>query len=421
MSEKFDVIIVGAGPAGSAAAYSLAKMGFNVLMIERGKYPGAKNVMGGRMYAYALNRLIPEFWKEAPIERKVTHEKLTLQGEKASSTLDFMDEELREPPNSYTILRGKFDQWFAGKAVEAGATLVSSIRVDDLIWENNRITGIVAGTDRIQANVVIAADGAVSLLSEKAGLKKFDVLQFALGIKEIIELPEKTIEERFNLASGEGAAQLFVGHCTKGIPGGGFIYTNKTSLSVGIVVYINSLIEKKIESHELIREFNTNPAVAALIEGGKILEYSAHVIPETSRSELFTDGMLVVGDAGGLIVNSGITLRGIDMAIASGVAAAETVKKAAQENDFSKQSLSYYEELLKRDFVLRDKETFKKAPEFLQNERLYTLYPEFVCRLFHRLVLVDGPKKRAFDELLEESKGNRIQMFLDILRGMRSL
>lgn len=421
MSEKFDVIIVGAGPAGSAAAYSLAKMGFNVLMIERGKYPGAKNVMGGRMYAYALNRLIPEFWKEAPIERKVTREKLTLQGEKASITLDFMDEELREPPNSYTILRGKFDQWFAGKAVEAGATLVSSIRVDDLIRENNRITGIVAGTDRIQANVVIAADGAVSLLSEKAGLKKFDVLQFALGIKEIIELPEKTIEERFNLASGEGAAQLFVGHCTKGIPGGGFIYTNKTSLSVGIVVYINSLIEKKIESHELIREFNTNPAVAALIEGGKILEYSAHVIPETSRSELFTDGMLVVGDAGGLIVNSGITLRGIDMAIASGVAAAEAVKKAAQENDFSKQSLSYYEELLKRDFVLQDKETFKKAPEFLQNERLYTLYPEFVCRLFHRLVLVDGPKKRAFDELLEESKGNRIQMFLDMLRGMRSL
>lgn len=421
MSEKFDVIIVGAGPAGSAAAYSLAKMGFNVLMIERGKYPGAKNVMGGRMYAYALNRLIPEFWKEAPIERKVTREKLTLQGEKASFTLDFMDEELREPPNSYTILRGKFDQWFAGKAVEAGATLVSSIRVDDLIRENNRITGIVAGTDRIQANVVIAADGAVSLLSEKAGLKKFDVLQFALGIKEIIELPEKTIEERFNLASGEGAAQLFVGHCTKGIPGGGFIYTNKTSLSVGIVVYINSLIEKKIESHELIREFNTNPAVAALIEGGKILEYSAHVIPETSRSELFTDGMLVVGDAGGLIVNSGITLRGIDMAIASGVAAAEAVKKAAQENDFSKQSLSYYEELLKRDFVLQDIETFKKAPEFLQNERLYTLYPEFVCRLFHRLVLVDGPKKRAFDELLEESKGNRIQMFLDMLRGMRSL
>jgi electron transfer flavoprotein-quinone oxidoreductase len=421
MSEKFDVIIVGAGPAGSAAAYSLAKMRFNVLLIERGKYPGAKNVMGGRMYAYALNRLIPEFWKEAPVERKVISERLTLQGEIASFTMDFTDEELREPPNSFTILRAKFDQWFAGKAVEAGATLVPGIRVDNLIRDNNRITGIVAGTDRIEANVVIAADGAVSLMSEKAGLKKFDLKQFALGMKEIIELPEKTIEERFNLASGEGAAQLFVGKCTKDIPGGGFIYTNKSSLSVGIVIYIDRVIEKKIESHDIIREFNTNPEVARLIEGGKILEYCAHVIPETSRSELFTDGMLVAGDAGGLVVNNGITLRGMDMAIASGVATAEAVKMAFKKNDFSKESLSYYEELLRKDFVLQDKETFKKASGFLQNERLYALYPEFVCRLFHRLTLVKGPKKRAYDEVLEESKGIRMQMFLDMLRGIRAL
>ncbi|MCX9084148.1 MAG: FAD-dependent oxidoreductase [Candidatus Methanoperedens sp.] len=421
MSEKFDIIIVGSGPAGSAAAYSLAKMRFNVLMVERGKYPGAKNVMGGRMYAYALNRLIPQFWKEAPVERKVVREKLTIQSEKASFTLDFMDEELREPPNSFTILRARFDPWFANKAVEAGATLVTGIRVDDLMWENKKVTGIIAGTDKIETNVVIAADGAVSLMAEKARLKKFDVKLFALGMKEIIELPEKTIEERFNLASGEGAAQLFVGNCTKEIPGGGFIYTNKTSLSVGIVIYIDKLIEKKIESHEIIREFNTNPEVARLIEGGKILEYSAHVIPEASRSELFTDGLLVAGDAGGLVVNSGLTLRGMDMAIASGVAAAETVKRAAEKNDFSKESLSYYEELLKRDFVLQDKKTFEKASEFLQNERLYTLYPEFVCRLFHRLTLVKGPKKRAFDELLEVSKGKRIQMCVDMLKAMRSI
>jgi electron transfer flavoprotein-quinone oxidoreductase len=421
MTEKFDVIIVGAGPGGSAAAYSLAKMGFNVLMVERGKYPGAKNVMGGRMYAYALNRLIPEFWKEAPVERMVTGEKITFLCDKASVTLDFQDEGLRHPPNSFTILRAKFDQWFANKAVEAGANLVSSIRVDDLLWKDKKVAGIVAGTDKIEANVVIAADGAVSLIAEKAGLKKFDVKDFALGMKEIIELPEKTIEERFNLAGGEGTAQLFVGQCTKDIPGGGFIYTNKTSLSVGIVVRIDRLIEKKIESHEIIREFNTNPIVARLIEGGKILEYSAHVIPETARSGLFMDGLLVVGDAGGLTVNSGITLRGMDMAIASGAAAAEAVKKASGKNDFSKEGLSCYEELLKKDFVLQDKETFKRAPEFLQNIRLYTLYPEFACNLFRRLSVVNGPKKRLIDELLEESKGKRGQMFLDIINGLRSV
>src|SRR3990172_4933753 len=166
MSEKFDAIIVGSGPGGSSAAYSLAKMGLNVLMLERGKYPGAKNVMGGRMYAHALNRLIPGFWKEAPVERAVTREKITLLCKKASVTLDFQDEGLFDTPNSFTILRAKFDQWFANKAVEAGATLVPNIRVDDLLWKDKRIAGIVAGSDKIEASIVIAADGAVSLMAE---------------------------------------------------------------------------------------------------------------------------------------------------------------------------------------------------------------------------------------------------------------
>jgi len=421
MSEKFDAIIVGAGPGGCSAAYSLAKMGFNVLILERGKYPGAKNVMGGRMYAHALNRLIPGFWKEAPVERRVTREKLTLLCNKASVTFDFQDDELLEPPNSFTILRAKFDQWFAGKAVEAGATLVPSILVSDLLWKNKRVAGIVAGGDAIEANVVIAADGAVSLMAERAGLKKFEVKEFAIGMKEIIEMPAQIFEDRFNLASDEGAAQLFIGQCTKRIPGGGFIYTNRTSLSVGIVVYTNQLIEKRIEAHEIIREFNSNPAIAKLIAGGKIMEYSAHVIPETSRTGLFTDGMLVVGDAAGLLVNSGITLRGMDMAIASGMAAAQAVKIATERNDFSKKSLSYYEYLLKNDFVLKDRETFKRAPEFLQNARLYSLYPELACRLFHRLALVKGEKKRVFDEILEETKGERVQILLDMIKGMRAL
>ncbi len=421
MSEKFDVIIVGAGPGGCAAAYSLARMGFNVLILERGKYPGAKNVMGGRMYTDALNRLIPEFWKEAPVERRVAREKLTLLCNKASVTLDFQDEMLLEPPNSFTILRAKFDQWFAGKAVEAGATLVPNIKVDDLLWKNERVAGIVAGGDTIEANVVIAADGAVSLMAEKACLKKFNVSEFSIGMKELIEIPAQVIEDRFNLASEEGAAQLFIGQCTKQIPGGGFIYTNRTSLSVGIVVYAKQLIEKRIEVHEIIREFNLNPAIAKLIAGGKIVEYSAHVIPEASRTGLFTDGMLVVGDAAGLLVNSGITLRGMDMAIASGTAAAQAVKIATERNDFSKKSLSHYEYLLKNDFVLKDMETFKRAPGFVQNARLYSLYPELACRLFHRIALVKGEKKRVFDELLEETKGESVNILLDMIKGMRAL
>ena len=123
------------------------------------------------MYAYALNRLIPDFWKEAPVERKVSREKLTLLSDKSSVTFDFQDEELLDPPNSFTILRARFDQWFATKAVEAGATLIPNIRVDDLLWEDKRVTGIVAGTDKLEANVVIAADGAVSLWQRRQALR----------------------------------------------------------------------------------------------------------------------------------------------------------------------------------------------------------------------------------------------------------
>jgi len=181
------------------------------------------------------------------------------------------------------------------------------------------------------------------------------------------------------------------------------------------------LIESKVEAYELMREFNSNPAIEKLIAGGKLVEYSAHVIPEASRTGLFTDGLLVVGDAAGLLVNSGITLRGMDMAIASGMAAAEASKHALEKQDFSKKSLSHYEHLLKNDFVLADIHTFKRSPAFLQNTRLYSLYPELACKLFHRLALVKGPKKRLFDELLEETKGKRIQMVRDLIKGFRSM
>ncbi len=153
-----------------------------------------------------------------------------------------------------------------------------------------------------------------------------------------------------------------------------------------------------------------------------MVEYSAHVVPEVGRNtRLFTDGLLAVGDAGGLLVNSGVTIRGMDFAVASGIAAAETLKGAFEKNDFSKKSLSDYEYRLKKDFVLRDKDTFRRVPEFLLNPRLYSLYPDLICRIFHRLALVDGEKDRIFDLIKEETKGNRIQILSDLIRGARAL
>ncbi|MFQ6073055.1 MAG: FAD-dependent oxidoreductase [Methanosarcinales archaeon] len=430
MNEKFDVAIVGAGPSGCAAAYSLAKEGFQVLLVERGKYAGSKNLMGGRMYTHALNRLIPDFWKSAPVERYVINETLNFLTEDSSISFEFKSQKLGgKIPNSFTLLRAKFDQWFASKAEEAGAMLIPNIRVDDILWESGKVSGIVAGTDQLQSDVVIVADGAVSLLAEKAGLKKeFKPSQYGIGIKEVIELPRETIEDRFNLEGEEGSANLFIGHCTKSpsIRGGGFLYTNKNSLSLGIVALIDQIMEKKIEFHSLIEDFKLHPKVKNLIKDGKVVEYSAHALPEyiNLKPQLYTDGLMVVGDAAGFVLNNGFTQRGMDFAIASGIAAAETVKFASEKGDFSKQTLSYYEKLLNQSFVLKDLNTFKNAPNFLENPRLYSIYPKLACGIFENIFKVDGtPKKRILDTVRKEMK-NRINILIlmkDLINGVRSI
>src|SRR3972149_12108693 len=121
--EKFDLIIVGAGPAGSTAAYILAKAGLNVVVFERANYPGAKNMFGGELHTTVLNKLIPKWWEEAPWERYVTEHRLFFMSQKNHLSMSVRSREHPEPPwgNSVTILRSKFDQWFAKKAEEAGA------------------------------------------------------------------------------------------------------------------------------------------------------------------------------------------------------------------------------------------------------------------------------------------------------------
>ncbi len=234
--ENVDVIVVGAGPAGSAAAYYLAKAGQQVLLIERGKTPGEKNVSGGILYGRALHRLIPNFWEDAPVERFIISHNLNVLSGDSAIRLGFSKKEFAKPPfNGISVIRYKFDQWFAKQAEEAGALLATGIRVDELIWNNKRIVGIKAGDDEIGANIVIAADGINSLLAAQANLRtphRPELL--GLGIKEAISLPRDIIEERFHLSGREGAAMMFLGG-SKGFPGGGFLFTNLETLSMGVI------------------------------------------------------------------------------------------------------------------------------------------------------------------------------------------
>jgi electron transfer flavoprotein-quinone oxidoreductase len=408
--DNFDVIVVGGGLAGLSAAYCLAKDGIGVLVVERGDYSGAKNITGGRLYLNPIRNLLPVNWEQAPLERCVTKERITMMGETSSVAAELSSQKFgQKPQHSYTILRAKFDQWLSDQVVEAGGMVITKNRVDELIMDGNKVRGIIAGEDKIPANVVLAADGVMSLVSEKAGLRQRQKpLDYAVAIKEVIELSAETIEQRFNLAPGEGTAQMYAGAITKGMFGGGFLYTNLNSVSLGLVVRIKDLMDKHppVEAPQLFEDFKQRPEIKGLIAGGDTIEYSAHVIPEAGMSgisRLYGDGILVAGDAAGFTLNTGITVRGMEFAIASGVLAARAITAATKKKDFSSQSLAEYERLLKDSFVMKDMETFQKAPHFLDNPRLMGLYPQVVCDTLEKLMFIGGqPKKRLVGTAIAE-------------------
>ena len=198
MKPEFDAIVVGAGPAGGACAYSLAKQGRSVLLIERGKYPGAKNVWGGALYGPTLEKLIPDLHQEAPIERYVSRHVFSLICEGSLASFEFRPAAAEPTPGrGIIVIRAKFDRWLAQQAEQAGAIVAANLDVEDLLWEDSRVVGVKAGGDKIPANVVIACDGANSMLAQKAGLRgEFQPHQVKQGVKEVIRLPQQVLEQR---------------------------------------------------------------------------------------------------------------------------------------------------------------------------------------------------------------------------------
>jgi electron transfer flavoprotein-quinone oxidoreductase len=422
--EGFEVAVVGAGPAGSAAALTLAREGVQVLLVERGSFPGSKNVFGGRIYSYALKRLLGDRWREAPVERFIRKEGITFLKSDSAFGIEY---EATDPTLSFTAIRAKFDKWLADQAEKAGASLISDARVDDLLIENGRVRGIVAGQDKIPTDAVIACDGTTTGMARRAGLvEMLEPQSVSMGMKDVIELPVKTIEERFGLEPREGAAHVFVGSPTDGVRGGGFLYTNKESIALGLVVGAEDVSSRKIPSHSLMERLRNHPKIKRLIKNGKTVEYDAHMVPEAGPGMLsrsFTGGMLVAGDAAGHLLNNGYTFRGVDMAITAGMVAAETILEARKKKDFSATGLQSYEARLKREPALADMYRFKRVPKYLRNNRLYGVYPELICAAAAAVYRVDGTsKKKIFKELRGQTKGkvSTVRLIRDLLGGMRT-
>jgi electron transfer flavoprotein-quinone oxidoreductase len=428
--EELDAVVVGAGPAGSAAALALARAGRSVVLLERGAFPGAKNVYGGVVYARVLDEVLPRWWERVPVQRWVVRRSTMVMTPTQALSLDVRTQAWAEQPfNGMTTYRADFDAWLAGEAVAAGARLVTSTVATGLLRERS---GRVAGvrTDRpdgnLPARVVIACDGVNSFLAKEAGLlPAADAGNYTLGVKEVLSLPPAVIEERFGLGPRQGADVEVIG-CTGGIPGGGFVYTNHDTVSVGVVLSVRELAAAGVRPEDLIGGFKAHPAVAPWLKGATLREYGAHLIPEGGYNALpglAADGLLVAGDAAGLALATGIWLEGVNFAIGSGLAAGRTAAAAVVSRDVSAAGLAGYRRALDASFVLQDHKRFRAAPQLILSDRMQRQYASLLCDLAEQVFTVTNPDpKPGLTRLLRRTVKARGVRWRDLARdGLETL
>ena len=411
IEERFDAIVVGAGPSGNAAAYTMAKQGLKVLQLERGEYPGSKNVQGAILYADALEKIIPDFREDAPLERHIIEQRLWTMDDASHAGMHYRSADFNEErPNRYTIIRAQFDKWFSGKVREAGAVLLCETTVTELL-RNTQGKVIGVRTDRSGgtafADVVILGEGVNGLVGQRSHLRpEIEPDSVALAVKELHFLPQEVIDSRFNLKGNEGVVIEAMGTITAGMAGTGFLYTNQESISVGIGCIMSDFAESGMTPYGLLEAFKNHPSIKPLLANSECKEYAAHLIPEggyKSIPELYGDGWVIVGDAGQFV--NAVHREGSNLAMTTGRIAGETVvwlKRRREE--MSKANLAEYKRRLDQTFVMKDLKKYRNIPGFLhKNKQVFGLYPRLLSAAAQTWLRVDGIDKLTKEKQILKS------------------
>ena len=434
MSSKltYDAIVVGGGPAGVAAAITMAKAGLQVILVERGRFAGAKNFFGGVLYTHALADVLPDYWeRKPPFERPVTEQGYWMLS--PDSVMHKSEQYKQEPAEAYTALRAPFDAWFGRQAVEVGVLVITKTAVLEVIKdEQGRVIGVT--TDRpdgdIYAPLVIIAEGVNNLLTQQLKLIDADLPPrfVALSAKEYIGLPAKEVQARFGLSGPkEGVAIDIFGDATLGLPGTAFIYTDRAGISIGVGLLLEEFVSHNLKPYEVLARFKNHPVVKPYLEGGEPLEYGAHLIPEMGYDrmpKLAGDGVLVAGDAAGMV--DALHREGTNLAMTASRFAGETAIAAHQHNDFSADFLRQYRRKLEESFVLKDLKQYRRMTDFLDSTPHFMgTYVNFLNDAALRYFTAHGmPKREMEKEIIGMLRTRRsffgvAQDMLKLLRGLR--
>jgi len=411
---RYDVAIVGGGPAGASAAYLLARKGFKTVILERGRGGGSKELYGGRVYAPPLREVWPSLDKEAPIQRWVRQERISVVSGERVLTVEY------DSPDaiSFTAYLPELARWMVGKAEEAGALFVDEVRVDSIVRDDKgRVVGVRSGPDTLYADVVIDAEGVNRLLLEGLGLVKplkATESPIALGVKEVLKVKESQIEERFGLEKGSGLAWVVAGSVTGGLPGGAFIYTFKNMVSIGVVVHLGhayrAIESGKFDSHvkDLVEALRLHPFFRRFWRDADVMEYGAHLTIEGGLKfmpkTLVLDGLVIVGDAAGFLLNTGYTIRGVDFAVYSGKLAAEAVEIAHNMGGMTRENLKVYEDMVKRSFIYRELVKHEGISHIMSNPDFFTKYPELAIGVMKKLFEAPYEHPTIYEAFIESSR-----------------